>query len=86
MKIKEMKQISDFCPSQWEIKLEDGKMIYVRYRYGWLSVCVSKDKTDDIFDAVDGEVIYGEQLGGEYDGSLEERELLKIFDKIGIVK
>lgn len=71
MKIAEVKQTCCACPSQWEGRLTDGRTFYVRYRYGYLSVCVSPTSTTDMYAAVSGEEVYGEQLGDGLDGCID---------------
>ena len=75
MKIKTIEQTCYACPSQWEITLEDGRMIYARYRFGYLSVRISPEITEDIYDAVKGKEIYGKQLGDDLDGIISAKEL-----------
>lgn len=70
MEIKEMICTCGACPTQYEIKLTDGRMVYVRYRWGYLSIRISENQTDNIYDAVEGKEIFADQLGGEYDGVL----------------
>ncbi len=65
------------CPSQWEGTLEDGRMIYIRFRWGYLSIKESDNKTDDVMDAVGGREIYGEQLSDRLDGVLGNEELIE---------
>jgi hypothetical protein len=48
LKVVALKKTSLACPSQWEGVLEDGRVIYVRYRWGELSVGVG----DDVDEAV----------------------------------
>lgn len=38
MKLVSLEQTCGACPSQWEGKLEDGRFVYARYRYGHLAV------------------------------------------------
>jgi len=38
--LKELKMTCDVCPSQWEGKTEDGKTVYILYRWGCLSAGV----------------------------------------------
>jgi len=66
-------------PSQWEGKLENGKMIYIRYRWGCLDVRVSKQPTKDILDAIKGESIYKQYIGEKYDGVMENYELISLL-------
>lgn len=58
------------CPSQWEGRTSDGRVVYVRYRYGWLKVGFG----DTLEAAVDDHTI-GLALGGGYDGVLSFEEL-----------
>ena len=40
------------APSQWEGRLDDGRMFYVRVRRGELEVRLSAEPTSDVMDAV----------------------------------
>lgn len=71
LKIASLTQTCSACPSQWEGNLEDGRMIYIRYRHGWLSVSVSPKPTTDVSKAVMGESIYSESIGDDLDGFIE---------------
>lgn len=84
MKIKNVKCTCSACPSQWEIKLEDGRMIYVRYRWGNLSIRISEKATDDVYDAVGGKEIFRESIGDEFDGTLSYYEMRPYLTKAGI--
>ena len=61
------------CPSQWEGETEDGKEVYIRYRWGYGRI------------DLDGETIY--DWGGEngFDGVCEDEELLAVFNKANII-
>jgi len=37
-KVVELTKTCKACPAQWEGQLDDGRVIYVRYRWGGLSV------------------------------------------------
>ena len=56
MTIKDIVQTCYACPSQWEAKTEDNKAVYIRYRWGCLSIYL------------DNQLIYDKTLGSEYDG------------------
>jgi len=77
-KVKSLTQTCSACPSQWEGTLADGRMIYIRYRWGYLSVCVSPNPTCDVYDAVRGEEVFGDGMGGNLDGCLGEEEMLRV--------
>ena len=74
MIVSDLVHTCEACPSQWEGRCGDRR-VYVRYRWGWLSVRVSKKGSDDVGDAVRGIEVYGEQLGHDMDGSLEWPEV-----------
>ena len=64
-------QTCSACPSQWEGVLTDGRMFYVRFRHGYLSIRVSNSITEDAYDAVSGEEIFGVNSGDDMDGSCD---------------
>jgi hypothetical protein len=76
--VKTMTRTCCACPSQWEGRLEDGRMVYVRYRWGYLSVCVSPKPTTDVMDAVGGEEVFGTEHGEGLDGGMDNDEMLKL--------
>lgn len=80
MKIKNLECTCEACPSQWEGTTINGEAIYIRYRWGRLTIRLSKpDGT--IEDAVEnGKLLYDKQIGDGMDGviSLEE-----VIEKIG---
>ena len=81
MEIKNLVQTCSACPSQWEGKTTDNRAVYVRYRWGYLSISVS-DPGGSIDDAVCGQEIYGEQRGDEYHGVMGDNELLPILESL----
>ena len=66
----------------------DGRMLYVRYRWGALSIRVSLRETDNIMDAVDGKEVIRERVGSGFDGYLSDnamRQYLKTaLEKLAI--
>jgi len=50
------------CPSQWQGTLIDGRMIYIRYRYGKLSFGISPNPTEDVYDAVGAPYLFRKQI------------------------
>ena len=54
------------CPSQWEGITDDGESVYIRYRWGHLSVSVSGTK------------IFSRQIGDGLDGVLSTTDMLAI--------
>jgi len=72
MKVIEIRQTCGACPSQWEGKLSDGRYVYVRYRYGYLSISVGGPT---VADAVRGEEVFGQDIGDGLDGFMSYEEL-----------
>ena len=79
MKVKKYEKTCNACPAQWDIYLEDGRYIYVRYRWGTLSLTLS-DSPENVFD--NGEVIFCESLEGPFDGYMSDEELQEITKDI----
>ena len=81
MKVVSITQTCSACPSQWEGKLEDGRMIYIRYQYGGLTIRVSVLPTDDVGEAVMGDYIFKKQIGEELDGFIGLNSIIDIIEK-----
>jgi hypothetical protein len=63
----------DAAPAQWQGKLANGHDIYIRYRYGHLSVRMGEHLFDDHVDpdAWDRALVYQTNPGHAYDGVME---------------
>ena len=72
MKIKSLQQTCFACPSQWEGELEDGRFIYIRYRWGNLGFGIGNTLSEAIEN-----YNYGEDLGKEFDGVMETNDMLR---------
>ena len=71
--VTEIRNTCGACPSQWEGRTEDGRYVYVRYRWGHLTIGVGDT---DIWDAVDrGGEVFDQYLGDWLDGFLDYAEL-----------
>lgn len=66
------------CPSQWEGDLLDGRTFYIRYRWGGLSVRISKDVSNSYHEAVGGEEILRLEHGDGFDGVLSTEEMQEL--------
>jgi hypothetical protein len=74
-RLKTITQTCFACPSQWEGETEDGRPIYIRYRWGCLSVRIGA-KGSGILDAVEGTEIFGKQIDKTgWDGAMLYSEL-----------
>lgn len=76
---------STACPTQYEIKLLDGRMIYLRYRWGVISIRISLEPTLDISDAIRGVEIFGGKIGGDLDGHLSEGQVCNYLGLAGFI-
>lgn len=65
-KIIYLEQTSRFCPTQYEGKMEDGRVIYIRYLWGKLSYGVRKN-LNDCFKEENYKYLC--EFGDEYDSS-----------------
>lgn len=69
--ITKLEQTCAACPSQWEGKTSDGDYVYIRYRWGYLSVTLyAIDKL-----LVHGKQIFGKAIGEDLDGAMSFEEL-----------
>lgn len=72
VRVHELRMTCPACPAQWEGRTDDGRYVYVRYRWGWLQIGVG----DTFHEAVCDEVTLCEELGDDMDGSLSYSELI----------
>lgn len=73
LKIKRIERTCFGCPSQWVGKLEDDRVVYVRYRWGILSVGIG----DDIEEATK-RIVYKLPYGDMHDGVINLNEVLDL--------
>ena len=69
--VMELIQECSACPSSWSGKLDDGRDIFIRYRWGTLRVTENGDKSITLF-----EVDHGNPL----DGFMDFDELKEALD------
>jgi hypothetical protein len=77
LKVVELHHINDGAPAQWQGYDSDEKPVYVRYRDGYLSVCVGQ-RGDSIFSAVYGSEVFGRQVGDAHSDMIDFAELKAI--------
>lgn len=63
-------------PAQWEGRTDDDCAVYVRYRYGWLTIGVS-EPGGSIDDAIDAPDAFASHCGAEFDGQMSAEELMQ---------
>jgi len=81
IEINGLKQTCGACPSQWEFYTFDNRPVYVRYRWGFLSVSIG-EPNKDVMDAVNGVDIITRELGNSSDGFIEWERVKKEIDKL----
>ena len=73
LKVKALINTCLAFPSQWEGVLEDGRAIYIRFRWGRLTVSAGASVDDAIMNH-EGNIL-AVDVGGPTDGMMDEREL-----------
>ena len=48
IRVTELRQTCEMCPSQWEGRTDDGRYVYIRYRHGSLTVDTGQTMDDAI--------------------------------------
>lgn len=81
--VKKLVKTCFACPAQWEGETDDSRLVYIRYRWGYLSVRISPANPTSISDAVHGEEIFGEDFADSFGGYMENDELRDIL--VGVV-
>ena len=77
IQIEKIVKTCDSCPAQWEGITSDNRQIYVRYRWGCLSVRVGPVGNMSEFAAVEGDEILFLDFHDEYHGSMSYKQLIK---------
>ena len=73
LKIKQIERTCFACPSQWVGKLEDNRVVCIRYRWGVLKVGIG----DDIEEAIKT-TVYELDYGDMHDGVMNLNEVLDL--------
>ena len=78
LKVTEIIQTCSACPTQFEGRTSDNRRVYVRYRWGYLSVRIG-EIGGDIYTAVNGTEVFGKVIDPEgWDGTMFFDELKEI--------
>ena len=65
-------------PAQWDGMTDDNRQIYVRYRWGCLTIELGVAGDMSEYAAVNGEKILSMKHGGKYQGVMEYSELKEL--------
>jgi hypothetical protein len=74
-KVVALKKTCTACPAQWEGRLEDGRTLYARYRWGHLSVGIGDDIDEAIDNGLSEDALYADHVGDGLDGFLGFEDL-----------
>jgi hypothetical protein len=72
IEVRELRQITTDCPSQWRGRAGEHGSIYIRYRWGVLTARVSQTSTDPF---ENGTVVFDEEIGERMSGYLTTEEM-----------
>jgi hypothetical protein len=72
--ITEIRQTCAVAPSQWDGRLTDTRPIYIRYRWGYLSVAIGEPGAS-VESAVDASEWFGEQIRDSLDSKISIEEV-----------
>jgi len=78
LKLVSLTQTCGACPSQWNAMTDDGRQVYIRYRWGYLSVCVGEAGDTTEYAGVRGDPFFGEQHGDLLEGVRATEELMEV--------
>ena len=73
LKVVELEQTCTASPSQWEGKADDGRFVYVRFRWGHLRIGVGTTLDEAVCD--ERKTVFERQLSDGLDGELSYKEL-----------
>lgn len=79
MVLRNLRQTCYACPSQWEALTEDGQFVYIRYRWGQLTLGVGDTLTEAV-----GNVSFSKQVGDSLDGAMSIWEVQRHIPKLVI--
>lgn len=86
MKLCDVVRTCIACPSQWDAMTEDNHSVYIRYRWGNISMLVCPEIGKREYTGSDGYgvwvTILDEQTDDDLDGFMNDEEMMAIADKI----
>lgn len=81
MNIVELTRTCTACPAQWEGRLDDGRYVYMRYRWGTFGLSVGLTMEG----AVRNPYSFIHETGDAFDGYMTEYELRAVLRHHGVV-
>jgi hypothetical protein len=74
IRVTEIRKTCSACPAQWEGTLDDGRIIYIRLRWGYLYAGVGKT----LDEAIGGEIVFEWNSPNAFDGFMDYGQLKEI--------
>ncbi|HEY0750173.1 MAG TPA: hypothetical protein VGD26_03400 [Chitinophagaceae bacterium] len=74
LELVEITQTCYACPSQWDARSTDNEYIYIRYRFGGLSVEKILILDDETWER---DLLFYEDIGGRWAGDMTTEEMLQ---------
>lgn len=74
-KVVALQKTCPACPAQWEGTLDDGRVVYARYRGGVLSVGVGNDIDEAVDNGWSDQAVFADYVGDALDGFMDFEEL-----------
>lgn len=75
IRVVELVKTCNACPAQWDGMTDDGRKVYVRYRWGCLSVRLGAVGDHGEWAGVEGDELVSQEIGDSYDGEITLDEL-----------
>lgn len=85
LKVATLKQTCPSYPSQWEGLLTDGRSIFIRYRWGKLSIAVAEtfDKAIDVFGRFSNDgLLFSEEFGDNLSGECTLEDVAALMPQV----
>ena len=79
--VNEIRRTCYACPSQWEACLDNGKIVYIRYRHDCLSIEISTNIAKNFEDAKDWALLYDDCLGPKAPWRMDNKTMLQYLEK-----
>ena len=85
LKVAQLEMTCGACPSQWEGELEDGRAIYIRYRWGRLGVVIAPTMQAalDVFCGFSNDgMIFSKAIDGDFDGECTLADVAALMPQV----
>jgi hypothetical protein len=77
VRVSKLTQTCTKSPTQWEGRTSDGRQVYVRYRWGWLTIGIGQTLDEAV---INEKNLFERQLGEKQDGDLDYAKLRAVTD------